>query len=225
MKLALFDLDHTLLNGDSCKEWGNYLIHNGIVEEANYRAEHLVFCEDYHRGVMDIQALLKFQLEILTRHPKEQLHAWREEYVEQRIRPLILDAGRKAIERHKKEGDEIILITATSEFLTAPIAELLGIKHLIASNVERDAQGNYTGRSFGIPSYQEGKVRRLQEWCLDQGRSLEDYKDVWFYSDSHNDLPLLSKVNHPVAVNPDAKLLQHAREKNWPVVDFGVLGN
>lgn len=224
-KLALFDLDHTLLNGDSAKEWWDYLINHGVVDEKKCRAQHLAFSEAYRRGTMDIQALLQFQLNILTHHPKETLHAWREEYVEKHIRPLIVDAGWKTIAQHKKEGDDLILITATNEFLTAPIAEMLGIQHLIASRVERDAQGNYTGRSFGTPSYQEGKIKRLEEWCAEQGRSLEDYKEVWFYSDSHNDLPLLSKVSHPVIVNPDEKLLQHAQEKKWPIVDFGVLRN
>src|SRR3990167_6731064 len=143
MKLALFDLDHTLLNGDSEYQWGTYLIERGLIDPVPYRARHALFCEAYRKGILDIQELLQFQLEFLTRHPVEKLHTWRKEYVEEWIRPLLLPRGIEAIEQHHKRGDDLILITATNEFLTEPIAEFLGIKHLIASKVEIDLQGVY----------------------------------------------------------------------------------
>ena len=222
MNLILFDLDHTLLNGDTQSEWGCYLAARGVIDLTAYQAKMASFEESYRHGRLNIQELVQFQLAILKPFPIEQLHAWREEFVQQRIRPLIVDAGWKAIAHHQEQGDELILITATNEFLTTPIAQLLGIRHLIASKAECDAQGNYTGESCGVPSYREGKITRLHEWLAAEGRSWNDYEEIIFYSDSHNDLPLLSLVHRPIIVNPDQQLLAHAREKNWEIVDFGI---
>jgi len=220
MKLALFDLDHTLLNGDSDVAWADYLMDRGVLNPAIHRAQSEAFYESYQKGTLDIQAWLRFQLEPLTRYPLETLYEWRQEFIEANIRPLLLEDGIKTIERHRAEGAEVVMVTATNDFVTEPIAGLLGITELIATQAERASDGRYTGQAFGTPSFREGKITRLHEWLSKKGRALEEYSSVWFYSDSHNDIPLLSMVNHPVAVNPDATLLKHARELGWTVADF-----
>ena len=222
MNLALFDLDHTLLNGDTQSEWGCYLADRGIIDLAAYQESMAVFDESYHRGALDIRALIEFQIKILKPYPLPTLYAWREEFVQERIRPLLVEAGGKAIAEHKKQGDELVLITATNEFLTTPIAKLLDIQHLIASQEEYDVQGNLTGHFCGIPSYREGKVTRFHQWLKEQGRQRNYYKKILFYSDSHNDLPLLSLVDEPIIVNPDPQLREHALKNNWKIVDFGI---
>ncbi|MBX9743042.1 MAG: HAD-IB family hydrolase [Chthoniobacterales bacterium] len=222
MDLVLFDLDHTLLNGDTQMEWGCYLADHDLLDLQVYKAKMAYFDEKYDQGNLDIAELLEFQFKILASYSFEKLDALRHDFVKKRIRPLITEAGWKALHKHREKGDEIILITATNEFLTKPIAELLAIKHLIASQEERDAHGRYTGGTTGTPSYREGKITRLREWLAKQGHCWEDFQSIWFYSDSHNDLPLLSLVDHPMIVNPDKKLLLHAQEQGWQIVDFGV---
>lgn len=222
MDLVLFDLDHTLLNGDTQNEWGRYLAEQGVINLDSYQKKMAYFDEKYHRGKLDIQELLAFQFDILKPYSFKTLNAWLEEYIEKKIRPLIVEAGWKAIAKHRREGAEIILITATNEFLVRPIAQLLGIEHLIASQEERDTEGHFTGGVTGIPSYREGKIKRLQQWLQEQGRSWNDYQSSWFYSDSHNDLPLLSLVDQPMVVNPDATLRSHAEERGWKIIDFGI---
>jgi HAD superfamily hydrolase (TIGR01490 family) len=220
--LVLFDLDHTLLNGDTQSEWGCYLADRGIIDFAVYQKKMAEFDAAYSQGKLDISALLDFQMEILRPYSLEEITAWRDAFVEERIRPLIVKEGWKRLAQHQHADDEIILITATNEFLTTPIAELLGIKNLIALQEERDEEGKYTGRILGTPSYREGKITRLQEWLITQGHSFEDYDGIWFYSDSHNDLPLFLIATHPIVVNPDDTLLDYAQKKKWPIVDFGV---
>ena len=222
MNLVLFDLDHTLLNGDTQSEWGRYLAGRGIIDRAAYETAMAVFDQGYRRGALDIQGLVEFQSNILKPYPLSTLHAWREEFVQERIRPLIVEAGWKAIAEHKQQGDDIILITATNEFLTTPIAKLLGIEHLIASQEGYDTQGNLTGGISGTPSYREGKVTRLYQWFKEQQRTRSYYGKVLFYSDSHNDLPLLSLVDEPIIVNPDPQLREHALNNKWKIVDFGI---
>lgn len=223
MKLILFDLDNTLLNGDTQSEWGSYLASRGHLSLEEYRQRMSIFEQEYHQGRLNIQELMEYQIQILKRYPKEKLELWSEEFVEERIRPLIVEKGWKTVREHQAAGDELILITATNQFLTTPISRMLGIRHLIASREERDFNDNYTGRLFGVPSYKEGKVKRLQEWLQEQNRSLKDYEESWFYSDSHNDLPLLSIVSHPMIVNPDPLLRKHAEEKQWKIIDFGII--
>ncbi|MFZ4115538.1 MAG: HAD family hydrolase [Chthoniobacterales bacterium] len=220
--LVLFDLDHTLLNGDTQSEWGRYLADLGMIDFAAYQKRMAEFDVGYRQGKLDVSALLGFQMEILRPYSLQQITAWRSAFVEERIRPLIVKEGWKQLAQHQEAGDEVILITATNEFLTTPIAELLRIKNLIALQEERDEEGKYTGRFLGTPSYREGKITRLQEWLIAQGRSFEDYNGIWFYSDSHNDLPLFLIATHPVAVNPDDTLRDYAQKKKWPIVDFGV---
>jgi len=216
VSLVLFDLDNTLLAGDSDYLWGEFLVEKGIVDGDAYRQANERFYEQYREGCLDIAEFLYFALKPLAEHPAERLYAWREDFIEEKIRPILLDAARELIERHRQAGDLPVVITATNRFVTEPIARLYGIEHLIATTPEfRD--GRYTGRFEGTPCFQEGKVQRLYEWMEENDHGLAD---SWFYSDSHNDLPLLVKVSNPVAVDPDATLLGVAQEKGWPVISL-----
>jgi len=214
MALAIFDLDNTLLSGDSDYLWGQYLAEIGVVDAKTYESTNLRFYEDYKQGRLDIYAFLAFSLRPLAENTLDDLVHWRERFIEQRIRPLIGEPARQLVESHRKAGDTLLIITATNSFVTAPIAELFDIHHLIATIPEK-LDGRFTGQVEGIPSFRDGKVTRLQDWLKDTHHSLED---ATFYSDSHNDLPLLKMVDHPIAVDPDDALLEHARNSGWPVI-------
>lgn len=216
MSLAIFDLDNTLLGGDSDYLWGQFLIEKGILDRASYEARNLAFYEDYKAGRLDIHAFLAFQLRPLAEHDVATLHAWRSEFLERAIEPIVLPAARALIEHHRHRGDRLLIITATNRFITGPIAQALGIDNLLAT--EPGFDGNrYTGRPVDIPCFQDGKVIRLERWLAQTGCSLED---SWFYSDSMNDLPLLERVSHPVAVDPDERLAAHARGRGWPIISL-----
>ncbi len=214
MVLALFDLDNTLLQGDSDYAWCEFLIDKGVLEEEAFREANDRFYRDYETGTLDMQEYLAFQLKPLGELPMEDLHRWREEYVATRVEPMISPDALALLEKHRARGDELVLITATNRFVTEPIAERLNVPTLLATEVER-ANGRYTGRPSGTPTFREGKVTRLEEWLTQTGQTLEG---SFFYSDSQNDLPLLNKVDHPVAVNPDPVLRAHAKEKGWPIL-------
>lgn len=215
--LAIFDLDNTLIAGDSDHAWGQYLIDLGIVDKFDFKQKNDQFYQDYLRGQLDIMTYLQFALAPLKTQPMVQLLAWREAFMEEQIKPLILPAGREKIASHRAQGDHIMIITATNDFVTAPIASALEVDTLLATEAECVA-GKYTGRVAGTPCYQEGKVHRLQQWLAqNQAHSLEG---AYFYSDSHNDLPLMSLVEHPVAVDADDTLLAHAQKHGWPAVSF-----
>lgn len=216
MSLAIFDLDNTLIAGDSDYLWGQFLVDHGVVDRDTHEEANARFYEEYKEGRLDIDEYLAFALKSLADHEPDRLYAWRERFVEEKIKPILLPAAFELIERHRRAGDVAIVITATNRFVTEPIAELYGIEHLIATTPEF-LHGRYTGRVEGIPCFQEGKVRRLQEWLAENDHDLEA---SWFYSDSHNDLPLLSRVANPVAVDPDAILARIAAEKGWPVVSL-----
>ncbi|MBK1648744.1 HAD-IB family hydrolase [Rhabdochromatium marinum] len=216
MRLTLFDLDNTLLAGDSDYLWGQHLIEQGVVNAAEYERRNSAFYADYRNGCLDIDAFLRFSLEPLRAHPLEKLHAWRDAFMREKIEPIILDDARALIERHRRAGDQLLIITATNRFVTAPIAERLGIKQLIATDPEY-IDGRYTGRVSGIPAFQHGKVERLHQWLHAQGLTLEE---SCFYSDSINDVPLLSAVQHPVAVDPDPRLAALAAERGWPILSL-----
>lgn len=216
MSLALFDLDNTLLGGDSDYAWGQFLVEQGVVDAVSYEAANQRFYENYKQGNLDIHEFAAFAFRPLTEHPIEQLQAWRALFIEQKIRPIMLDKGASAIQHHRGRGDAILIITATNSFVTQPIAEAFGVSNLIATDPEH-VDGRYTGRISGTPCFQEGKVERLQQWLKDQALSLEGST---FYSDSHNDLPLLEAVERPVAVDPDDKLRDHATKNNWEVISF-----
>lgn len=214
MALALFDLDNTLLGGDSDHLWGEYLIAIGVVDGDHHRRENDRFYREYVEGRLDIDEFLAFALAPLAAHEPEKLHEWRRTFVDTRIRPIVLAAARTLVERHREKGDTPVIVTATNRFVTEPIADLFGIPHLLATEPER-RDGRYTGRATGTPTFREGKVEVLDAWLDEHGESLDG---AWFYSDSRNDLPLLERVDHPVAVDPDDTLRRLARKRGWPVI-------
>jgi len=216
LKLAIFDLDNTLLAGDSDYLWGQYLIERGAVDAATYERENERFYTQYKNGTLDIYEFLRFQLRPLAEHDPDTLHAWRKEYLQRMIQPIILAKGRALLQQHRDEGATLMIITATNSFITAPIAQALGVEHLIATEPEL-FHGRYTGQVAGTPSFREGKVARLQQWLQSHGGILSA---SWFYSDSHNDIPLLERVDHPVAVDPDPALTQHATRNAWPIISL-----
>jgi HAD superfamily hydrolase (TIGR01490 family) len=212
--LALFDLDNTLLAGDSEHAWGEFLIDIGAVDEESFRAENDRLYEEYLAGTLDIYESIRFQLGPLMEHPPETLRRWQEEFMRSRIEPMITQAAVDLVEEHRGSGDDLAIITASNSFVTRPIADRFGVRELLAIELER-IYGRYTGRVLGTPTFQEGKVLRLQEWIESNCRTLEGSH---FYSDSHNDLPLLQVVDHPVAVDPDPVLRAHAEAMGWPIV-------
>ncbi len=216
MALAIFDLDNTLLAGDSDYLWGEFLVEQGVVDGEYYARENRRFYEEYKAGKLDIHEFMAFSLAPLTRFPAAELETMRARYIQQKIVPIVPRPARELLRRHREQGDFLLIITATNRFVTEPIAELLGVDHLLATDPEmRD--GRYTGRVAGTPCFREGKVTRLKEWLDETGN---DLADSWFYSDSHNDLPLLELVSRPVAVDPDETLAQHAEMKGWPVISL-----
>lgn len=219
MKLVLFDLDNTLLAGDSDFEWAQFLIERGVLDRELYAARNQAFYEQYKAGTLDIHAFLDFQLKPLSRHPRVQLDAWHADYMQQKILPMMTPAAKDLVRRELADAALAAIVTATNSFVTAPIARAFGIPHLIATEPEQ-VNGDYTGRVAGVPSFREGKIVRLHEWLGSLGKTLDEFDQSWFYSDSLNDLPLLDLVTHPVAVDPDATLHQHAMQHGWPVISL-----
>lgn len=217
--LALFDLDNTLLAGDSDFEWAQFLIEKRVLDREVYEARNREFYEQYKAGTLNIYEFLDFQLKPLSRHPRPQLDAWHREFMERKIRPLITAAARDLVASHQRQGHLCAIVTATNRFVTGPIAREFGIEHLIATEPE-EIEGRFTGRPRGIPCFREGKVVRLTAWLAERGISWEDFKASWFYSDSLNDLPLLEKVSNPVAVDPDDRLRAAAQACGWPVISL-----
>ncbi|MGP9768311.1 HAD family hydrolase [Halomonas sp. AOP13-D3-9] len=216
MSLAIFDLDNTLLSIDSDHAWGEFLLEQGAVDPVAYREANERFMADYNAGTLDMAAFLEMALKPLADNSPEQLSAWHQQFMVSKIEPNILPKAEELLARHRTKGDTLLIITATNRFITAPIAERLGVDHLIAVNPEVK-EGRYTGRVSGIPSYREGKVTRLEKWLEDQDLTMEG---AWFYSDSHNDLPLLEIVEHPVAVDPDDTLREVAKEHQWRIMSL-----
>ncbi len=216
MSLAIFDLDNTLLGGDSDYLWGQFLVEQGLVDGEHYERENQRFYHAYEAGALDIYQYQAFMLRPLTGRPLSELQAWRERFMEEKIQPILLPKAKDLLHQHRTAGDILLIITATNRFITTPIAERLGVPHLLATEPEV-VDGLYTGRTVGIPCFQQGKVERLNAWLADAGG---DLADSWFYSDSHNDLPLLNQVAHPVAVDPDATLARHAQEQGWPIISL-----
>lgn len=214
MTLAIFDLDNTLLGGDSDHLWGRFLIDEGIVDGQHYERENDRFYDDYKAGTLDIFAYQRFALAPLVGRDPATLEAWHRRYMAEKIAPIVLPAGRTLVEWHRSQGHTLLIITATNRFITAPIAKVLGVDHLLATEPEV-VRGSYTGEVTGIPTFQQGKVERLQQWLRETGHNLAG---AWFYSDSHNDLPLLELVEHPVAVDPDETLRSHAEALNWDII-------
>ncbi len=221
MNLALFDLDYTLLNGDSDHAWGEFLVAEGAVDGKLYKEKNDAFWQQYKAGTLDIEEFLSFALAPLSKYPLEQLNAWRARYLETRIEPMITPEALELVASHR--GDLCAVVTATNAFVTAPIAARFGIKHLIACDAEM-VDGRYTGKPTGVPSFREGKITRVQQWLAGMGRALGDFERSFFYSDSQNDLPLLKMVSHPVAVDPDVTLRAVAVERAWPIMSLKPAG-
>ena len=216
MSLAIFDLDNTLLSGDSDYLWGVFLGEQGIVDAGFYEKENERFYQEYKDGHLDIMEFLQFSLRPLAENNLQRLLACRQQFIDEKIRPIIPDASLQLIRQHQARGDTLMIITATNAFVTQPIAQLMGIPHLIATDPEM-IDGNYTGQVEGEPSFQYGKVKRLNNWLASNDETLQG---SYFYSDSHNDIPLLDIVDHPVAVDPDDTLRKYATENQWPIISL-----
>jgi HAD superfamily hydrolase (TIGR01490 family) len=221
MRLALFDLDNTLLTGDSDYEWGQFMCDQGVVDRAAYEAQNHVYYEQYVGGTLDIHEYLGFALRPLAAHSPEDLARWHAEFMESRIRPMILPAARALVRRHLEAGELCAIITATNSFVTAPIAREFGVEHLIATEPER-RNGRFTGRVAGTPCFRGGKLVRLDEWLAGRGRRLAEFEASTCYSDSHNDLPLLERVTRPVAVDADETLAREAAHRGWERISLRI---
>lgn len=219
MNLALFDLDNTLLACDSDYEWGQFLVDRGVLGRDEYEAQNAAFYEQYKAGTLDIHEFLGFALRPLAEHTPEDLGRWHAEFMAARIRPAMGAPAKALVRRHLAAGDLCAVVTATNSFVTGPIAREFGVPHLVATEPEHSA-GRFTGRVAGIPCFREGKIARVDAWLAAQGRRLQDFPQSAFYSDSHNDLPLLERVSRPVAVDPDATLAAEAGRRGWPVISL-----
>ena len=217
MKLVLFDLDNTLLYGDSDYEWAQFLIEKEILDREEYESRNQDFYREYQNGTLDIAEFLDFQLRPLSEYPRAQLNQWHEEFMKVKVQPMITQAARDLVLQFS--GDLIAIVTATNSFITRPIADEFGIEHLIATEPEA-IEGEFTGNVVGEPSFREGKVSRVNQWLNAIDLSLTSFEETLFFSDSINDLPLLDVVQTPIAVNPDPKLLDHARLKGWEVLQL-----
>lgn len=216
MALAIFDLDNTLIGGDSDHAWGQFVSELGAVDKVQFQRQNDLFLQHYKKGELDISAYQLFVFDQLKDQPPETLNEWHRQFMATKIAPMQLNKARQLLEKHRKEGDYLLIITATIRFVTEPIAKQLRVDDLLASEGEM-INGRYTGKPTGIPCFQEGKVERLQNWLKENKQELAG---SYFYSDSHNDLPLLKVVDNPVAVDPDETLKNYAEENGWPVISL-----
>ncbi len=216
--LALFDLDNTLLPLDSDYEWGQFLARIGAVDKEAFEKKNAEFFTQYQAGTLDPADYLAFALGTLARFPRSQLNRFRERYMDEVIYPVIQPAARQLIENHRQQNDLVAIVTATNRFITEPIARAFGVDHLIAAVPEETDAGEFTGKLLGIPTSGSGKIVHTENWLRRMNLSFDHFRQVYFYSDSHNDLPLLLKVNHPVAVNPNSHLKEYAKAKGWPLL-------
>jgi HAD superfamily hydrolase (TIGR01490 family) len=219
LNLAIFDLDNTLLNGDSDYNWSLFLIKKGILDQSIYEQQNEEFFKDYQTGSLDIDAYAEFQFKPLRENERLFLNDLRDEYVATIIRPMITEKAKGLVNEHRSQGDQLLIITATNSFITKPIAALFGIEELIGTDLE-EINNQFTGKIKGVASFQEGKVTRLNQWLDNKHLTLAQFDKTFFYSDSKNDLPLLKIVSHPVAVNPDATLNAEAKKNNWPIMSL-----
>ena len=216
VSLAIFDLDNTLIADDSDYLWGQFLVDQGIVDKDLYESANAKFYDDYKQGTLDIVEFLRFSLQPLADNDAEQLYRWRAQFIQDIITPILLKPAQQLIAKHRDRGDTLLVITATNRFVTEPIVKLYGIDNLLATTPEF-VDGRYTGAFTGVPCFQQGKVQLLEDWLKN---STETLQDSWFYSDSHNDLPLLKRVDNPVAVDPDDKLTEFAKAAAWPIISL-----
>jgi HAD superfamily hydrolase (TIGR01490 family) len=217
MNLVLFDLDNTLIAGDSDVAWTQFLIDKGALDPSVQEKRNLVFFEQYKAGTLDIDEFLEFQLAPLARYSRAQLDAWNEAFVAEHILPMIPAAARALVDKHQQSGALTALVTATNSYITWPIAREFGIAHLIAT-IPAQENGVFTGKPKGVPAFQSGKITRVEAWLESMSLNLACFAQSWFYSDSHNDLPLLQHVTHPVAVDPDEILQAVAQERGWQIL-------
>ncbi len=217
--IALFDLDYTLLGGDATYEWIRFLMDLGVLERESTAAELDQFYDDYAAGTLDIEAFLHFDFKPLAGNPRARLEEWRAQYLQKAIAPIMLPKARELIAWHEALGHVTAIITAANSFVTTPIAEMFGVGHLLAS-VPETSEGEFTGRIEGIPCFHEGKVIKLEAWLASRGQALADFAESYFYGDSQSDLPLLEKVTHPVAVQPDDVLAELARARRWRIISL-----
>jgi HAD superfamily hydrolase (TIGR01490 family) len=216
LTLALFDLDHTLLPIDSADTWSHHVVRRGGLDAAAYTARIERFAQEYRAGTFDVDAYVRFQMELLAAFPREQLDAWHAEFMESHVTPAMREQARRLVDSHRARGDELALVTGTNAYVVTPIAKAFGIDHVLAVEPE-ERSGRFTGGAVGTHTYQDGKVRKVEEWLAARGRSLAD-TTATFYSDSINDLPLLERVTYPVVTNGDARLEAIARERGWPTL-------
>ncbi|MCB1961122.1 MAG: HAD family hydrolase [Rhodocyclaceae bacterium] len=219
MDLVLFDLDNTLLAGDSDFAWAEFLIGKGVLDREVYETRNIAFYEQYKAGTLDIFEFLDFQLAPLARHERTRLDAWHAEFMDVSIRPMITDQARALVEQHRADGALLAVVTATNSFVTGPIAREFGIPHLVAT-IAAQENGAFTGKPRGMPAFKAGKIERVERWLETLGLHSGAFARRWFYSDSHNDLPLLKTVTDPIAVDPDDALREHARLHAWPVISL-----
>ncbi|MDQ3260811.1 MAG: HAD-IB family hydrolase [Pseudomonadota bacterium] len=219
MDLILFDLDNTLLSGDSDYEWAQYLIEKGVRGRAEHEVKNLQFYQQYKSGTLDIHEFLDYQLKPLASYPQSVLKQWRDDYVATRIEPIMTAKARELVNSALRQTDYVLIITATNRFVTETIATAFGVKYLIGTEPE-EINGEFTGKVAGTPSFREGKITRLEEWFDARDLDWNSFAMTRFYSDSLNDLPLLNKVDQPIAVDPDDILLSHALAKRWPVISL-----
>ena len=217
LQLAIFDLDNTLLNGDSDYNWSLFLIEHGVLDSDLYKERNEQFFKEYQSGNLDVIAYCEFQFKTLKDNPRELLDELRSDYVKKIINPMITKEAKDLVESHRKENHKLLIITATNSYITRPIADLFGIEDLIGTDLE-ELNGEFTGKVSGLPSFQEGKIIRLNSWLEKRGLIFEELEKTFFYSDSMNDIPLLEKVSNPVAANPDEILEKKAIKENWPII-------
>jgi len=216
MALAIFDLDNTLINGDSDHRWGEFLCAEGLVDPRSFSQENDRFYQDYQAGKLDIQAYLQFALRPLAGRTVGEVAELQQRFMKDYVEPMLLPAAFSLLDKHREQGDKLVIITASNTVITKPIAQRLGVSTLMGCDVEIK-EGKFTGASVGIPSFREGKVARLTEWMSTNNYSLDG---AWFYSDSHNDVPLLERVDNPVATDPDPQLAELARQRSWPIISL-----
>lgn len=216
MSLAIFDLDNTLIGGDSDYLWSEFLCDIGAVDSQKHREKNEHYYQQYDLGTLDIHEYSEFAIEPLTRFSMEELALMQQQFMAEKITPIFLDKAQQLIDKHKSQGDTLLVVTATSRFVTTPIAKHYGIDNLLAIEAEM-VDGHYTGKIVGIPTYRSGKVDNLIPWLEENGETLAGSS---FYSDSHNDIPLLELVDNPIAVNPNKALKTYAEDRNWPILDL-----
>jgi len=220
MNLTLFDLDGTLIPSDSDHAFGAFMVDIGWADGEQWRRRNDEFYAQYQAGRLDLDEYINFATAVWRRRPLAEAHAARERFMQEVMAPMLQDKARALVRQHQEAGDLVAIVTATNEFVTEPIARAFGVEHLIAVELARDAMGGYTGAVQGVPSYQAGKISRVQDWLADLGRQWQDFERVTFYSDSVNDLPLLDLVSHPVATNPTPALADIASARGWPILNL-----